>query len=187
MMRLLISMTLVLAMGALNAMAQKYEPKWAGEVAVLQVIDGDTIAVPAEKSNVKLRTSASAGLILFDIGNVREKMIIKGGRSTTQIKLGYPIMLIVRCKDNLNDPASFIQVLEFEEKKKERRIELAKLNWLGTLTQNDLDHVPYKADKYGESSYILTLEPQFGEYGVRVLNPDNVDEKMTIFNCFGVH
>jgi hypothetical protein len=45
--------------------------------------------------------------------------------------------------------------------------------------------VPFEADVYGKSSYILTLQPRNGEFGVRIVNPNNLDEKVPIFNCFG--
>ena len=46
--------------------AQRFEPKWAGEVVALQ-IGADTIATPTEKSNVQIKTSQSAGQLLVGI------------------------------------------------------------------------------------------------------------------------
>ena len=177
---------MALAFCGVVAMAQRFEPKWVGEVAVLDCSE-DTVMIPTEKANVQVKTSNSAGRILFDIGNVRRKIIVKGGRSTTQLRAGEPIYLVVKCKDNETDPSGFIQVVRFEEKKKERRSELAKVNWLDNVTQGNMDFVPYTADAYGRRSYLLCIEPQEGEFGVRILNPDEVDEKMPIFYCFGVH
>ena len=177
---------MALAFCGVVAMAQRFEPKWVGEVAVLDC-SADTVMIPTEKANVQVKTSNSAGRILFDIGNVRRKIIVKGGRSTTQLRAGEPIYLVVKCKDNETDPSGFIQVVRFEEKKKERRSELAKVNWLDNVPQGNMGFVPYTADAYGRRSYLLRIEPQEGEFGVRILNPDEVDEKMPIFYCFGVH
>lgn len=166
--------------------AQSFEPKWAGEVVVLQ-IDADTVAVPAEKSNVQIKTSASAGAILVGIGNVRKKIVVKGGRSDVQVDPDKPVMLVVRWKDNEFDPANFIQLVKFEEGKKDRKAEIANVNWLGTITEGDMNYVPFTADRYGKKSYVLSFKPEEGEYGVQVFNPDNEDESQIIFNCFGIH
>ena len=57
--------------------AQSYEPKWVGDVNIV-TFDTDTVTTPAEKSNVQIKTSDSAGRILFGIGNTRRKIVIKG-------------------------------------------------------------------------------------------------------------
>lgn len=58
------------------ASAQKFEPEWAGEVAVLKV-DSDTLSIPTEKSIPQVKTSASAGRLLVGIGNIRRKAVLK--------------------------------------------------------------------------------------------------------------
>ena len=89
--------------------------------------------------------------------------------------------------DNASDPTSFIQVVKFEEKKKERKTELANVNWLGNVSEGNMNFIPFTGKRYGNSSYILTFEAPEGEYGVRVLNPNKEDEKVTVFYCFGIH
>lgn len=150
-------------------------------------VDGDTVSNPTEKCNVQIKTSASASKILLGFGNTNQKISIKGGRSTTQIPLGKPVYLVVKCKDNDSDPQSFIQVMKLEEKKKERKAELAKVNWIGNVSENNMSFVPFQAKRYGKTSYLLKIEPQDGEYGVRVLNPNERDEKVLMFYCFGIH
>lgn len=78
-----ILLSFFIALG-LFASAQKFEPEWAGEVAVLKV-DGDTLSIPTEKSIPQVKTSASAGRLLVGIGNIRRKAVLKNGRATTQI------------------------------------------------------------------------------------------------------
>ncbi len=184
-MKKLIFLTIFLVFG-LCAFAQQFEPEWAGEVNILK-IDGDTIAIQTEKSIPQIKTSSSAGRLLMGIGNVRSKAVIKNGKSTTQIKPNDVITLVVRCKDNETDPTTFIQVVKFEEKKKERKTELANVNWLGNVSEGNMDFINFTGKRYGKSSYILTLHAPEGEYGVRVLNPNDKDEKVTVFYCFGIH
>ncbi len=184
-MKNLILIAFLLTFGIM-ASAQQFEPEWTGEVAILK-IDGDTISVPTEKAIPQVKTSASAGRLLVGIGNVRRKAVIKNGRSTTQIEPGEVVTIVVKCKDNDTDPTSFIQVVKFEEKKKERKTELANVNWLGNVSEGNMEFLNFNGKRYGKSSYILTFPAVEGEYGVRVLNPNDVDEKTTVFYCFGIH
>ena len=66
--RLVMIVTFLVSMGAFYAMSQSLEPKWAGSVSLI-VVDGDSIAVPAEKANVKVKTANSVGRLLVGIGN----------------------------------------------------------------------------------------------------------------------
>lgn len=104
-----------------------------------------------------------------------------------QARINEPVTLVVKCKDNETDPKTFIQIIKFEEKRKERKTELAKQNWVGNVSEGNMTLVPFDADTYGKTSYILTMQPQEGEFGVRILNPNVTDEKVPIFNCFGIH
>ena len=170
----------------LSVSAQQFEPEWVGEVAVLK-IDGDTISIPTEKALPRVKTSASAGRILVGIGNVRQKAVLKNSRSATQICPGNTVSLVVKCKDNNTDPSSFIQVIKFEETKKERKAELASVNWLGNSSQGNANYIGFTGKRYGKTSYILTFPAVEGEYGVRVLNPNEIDEKALLLYCFGIH
>lgn len=95
--------------------------------------------------------------------------------------------LVVKCKDNESDPISFIQIIKFEEEEKTRESEIGMVDVFDNVSQGNMDIVPFTAKKYGKSSYMLKATFEEGEYGVRVLNPNIVDEKITVFYCFGVH
>lgn len=166
--------------------AQRFEPKWSGQVVILN-IDNDTVAIQPEKATVQIKTTQSAGRLLVGIGNVRQKIIIKGSKSPVQVNPDKPVYLIVKAKENDIDPTTFIQVVKFEETRKERKTELANENWLGNISEGNMTFVPYEADIYGKSSYILTIPPQSGEFGVRILNPNERDEKIPVFHCYGAH
>lgn len=166
--------------------AQSFEPEWVGEVSVLQ-IDNDTVAIPTEKSIPQIKTSSSAGLLIVGVGNVRRKAVIKNARAAAQIQADGNVTLVVKCKDNDTDPTTFIQLVKFEEKKKERRAEIANVNWLGNVSEGNMEYVNFRGKKYGDSSYLLTFPAAEGEYGVRVLNPNEKDEKVAVFYCFGIH
>ena len=76
---------------------------------------------------------------------------------------------------------------KLEEKKKERKTELANVNWLGNVSEGNMEYISFNGKRYGQSSYILTFTAPDGEYGVRVLNPNDKDEKAPVFFCFGIH
>lgn len=177
-------LSLLAAVSTFLAYGQKFEPKWVGNVVLLN-IENDTTVIPLEKANIQIKTTQSAGRLLAGVGNVRQKIIVKGPHSSVQTSPDKPINLIVRCKDNENDPTSFIQVIQFEESKKERKAELASMNWLDNVSEGNMKLMNFDADVYGKSSYILRLPPLSGEFGVRVLNPNNMDERISIFYCFG--
>lgn len=164
--------------------AQKFEPKWVGEVVLLDT-ETDTVMQPTEKSLVKIKTKQSAGRLLVGIGNIRQKIYIDGASSPVQTDPTKPITLVVKCKDNESDPSSFIQIVKFEKGKKDRKSELFNVNWLGDTSEGNMKIVPFEADAYGKSSYILTMAPNVGEFGVRILNPNEKDEKVPLFYCFG--
>ena len=161
-----------------HANAQQFEPKWGGTAYALEIIDADTVVIPLEKVNSQIKKTN--GFV--------EKVLctIQGPKSTTHLSPNKPIILLVKWKDNETDPFSFIQVIKFDSKKKERSTELAKKG-LSKIIENIMQLIPFEAESYGKSSYILTLPPLAGEYGVRILNPDALDEKAPVFHCFGVY
>ena len=56
-----------------------------------------------------------------------------------------------------------------------------------SVNSNTMDYLRFSAEKYGESSYYLTLdESPVGEYGITVSNPNNIDEKMVIVSAFAI-
>ena len=179
--------TMVMVISSIMSYGQQFEPKWIGQVVMLNIEGNDTIAIPAEKANVQIKTNASAGRIIAGIGNVRRKIIIRGATSGVQMKSDSEIQLLVKCRDNSIDPTTFIQIVKFEETKKERKTELAHENWLGNVSEGNMKYVSFDADQYGKSSYILRFPSIEGEFGVQVLNPENRDEQIPIFYCFGVH
>lgn len=60
--------------------AQKFEPKWVGQVVALSV-DQDITTKMTEKASVQIKTKQSAGRLLVGIEPVRQKAYIKGNAS----------------------------------------------------------------------------------------------------------
>ena len=161
------------------------EPQFVGEVLLVK---SETSAIPLEKKTATVKTKAGASVYLTGIGSVKSRIHVEGVASSVRCsQADGPIVLIVRAANNENDPNSFIRVFKFEQKKKERRAELAKLNTLGGSSDNNFDYIEYVGEKYGEKSYKLTLnQVEPCEIGVIISNPDKVDEKQMIVRCLGV-
>lgn len=159
------------------------EPDFVGECFYLKN-DGSTMKL--EKSRTVARTKANAGLYIAGIGKVRTEIHIETPKSTSRIK-GNNIKFIVKAVDNLSDPMSIISIFKFEEKKKYRKAEIASAGTFTGSTGNDMNYIDFDAKKYGESSYLLSIDNlKPGEYGIIVTNPNNKDEKQVIVSCFGV-
>lgn len=169
--------------GSIHAQETAPEPDFVGECFYLKN-DGSTMKL--EKSRTVARTKANAGIFIAGIGKVKTEIHIETPKSTSRIK-GSNIKLIVKAVDNLSDPMSIISIFKFEEKKKYRRAEVASAGTFSGSTGNDMDYIDFEAKKYGESSYLLSIENlKPGEYGIIVTNPNTKDEKQIIVSCFGI-
>jgi len=81
---------------------------------------------------------------------------------------------------------SIIQVIKLKSKRKFREAIVSTSNTFGT-NKSTLEVIPFKAEKYGESSYLIDLDKKLkGEYGIVVTNPNNVDERITVVSTFSI-
>ena len=114
-------------------------------------------------------------------------MIVEGPSAAVRLDGSKPIRLIVKAVDNDTDPMAIINIFRFEHSKKQRLAELSSVSTFGSVKSNKLDYVPFTGRKYGESSYLLTLDKREpGEYGITVRNPNNLDEKSVIVSTFAI-
>ena len=55
------------------------------------------------------------------------------------------------------------------------------------MKSNKLERLSFTGRKFGESSYLITLdETPAGEYGITVSNPNNLDEKQVIVSTVAI-
>lgn len=126
-------------------------------------------------------------MYIVGIGSVKTKINVEGSSSKIKVAQGDDFQIIVKAVDNQSDPMSIINVFQFDVSKSARKAEMASLATFGGQNNNKLKLVEYTAKKYGENSYILTLQnPPTGEFGITVRNPNNKDEKNIIVACFGI-
>ena len=157
------------------------EPEFIGEIVTVRP-DG-TVA----KLEKQMRTRANASAVIFGIGKAKTKLIIEGPKAGVRLTAGQPASFIVRAVDNATDPMSIINVFRFEAKKDKRMAEMASVSSFGSVKSNKLERLSFTGRKFGESSYLITLdETPAGEYGITVSNPNNLDEKQVIVSTFAI-
>lgn len=160
------------------------EPDFTGEVLGLRA---DGSATLLEKHTVQLQTKAGATAYIFGIGKVKTRIVIDGSHSSTRYTPDEAIQFIVKAVDNTTDPLSIIDIFRMKPSKKDRRAEISATGTFSGASSNNLDRLQFKAKKYGESSYLLTLATKAaGEFGITVRNPNNVDEKALIVSTFAI-
>lgn len=162
-------LSLALLLLAQGAAAQNFkEPEYIGQVGIMSA-DSTVTLLPTEKTEVKSKTN-KLGLVpvagLF-LSKGQAYMIVKGATSQTTMPSS-KVQLVVRVDNNNIDPHKKFGFVKFEVKKKERRFLMAESGFLsGTTSKVNYDDVKYKAEKIGNSSYLVTLENvEPGEYGL---------------------
>jgi hypothetical protein len=143
------------------------EPEFVGNVVYVN----NNQPIELEKQKVSSRTSASAGagLVLFGLGSVSSKLIIKGRKSYVKITSGDDLKFIIRVLDNIFDPFEKIELMKFNSAGNERRLKIASAGTFDSPNSGDVYSVKFKAQKYGISSYLATIPAiSEGEYAFNV-------------------
>ncbi|APG65896.1 hypothetical protein LPB136_11190 [Tenacibaculum todarodis] len=160
------------------------EPNFIGEAFILK---SDNTPLVMEKQNVKLRTGAGFSIALVTVAKTKTKIRVEGCCSTAIYNPENEIKIVVRAVDNETDPMSIVNIFKFKRKKKKRLAELASYGIWSSST-NNLDLLKFKGEKYGEKSYLLTINKfdRDSEYGIIVTNPNSLDEKRAIVSTFAI-
>ena len=162
------------------------EPEFAGEVFILQP---DGTHVKLEKENAKIKSKSGLSLIVTGYGTVKVKLNIKGCCSNSNISSEGELKMIVRAIDNNMDPLDIIQVFKLEQKKSKRSAELASYGSFNGSSENNLDNLAFNAEKYGENSYLLTINnfERNREYGIIVKNNNMPIQATTFVSTFAIN
>jgi hypothetical protein len=171
----------VLIMAAVS-FGQSNEPEFIGEACVLQT-ENSCSALGKEFGDF------TSGVSWSHNSNKAFWLRIKGGRAKSRFAAKSPLHLVVRAVDNNSDPMAIVTIYQFKAKDKSRSVYLARDN-SGTFLKSETNSkasLPFSGKKYGQSSYLITLNDlPAGEYGIVVSNPNNRDEKRVVVSCFGI-
>lgn len=155
------------------------EPEFA-EQTLLLTSDSDGVLLKRESGTIV--TKAGASLYLTGIGKVKSRLTLQGPESVNSVKGGATTRLIVKALDNRTDPNSFVNIFKFDVyNNEERRYQVAEVGTLSKAETNNLSSVEYKAKKYGESSYLITMEGlTSGQYGIVLGDPNTENTKNSL-------
>ncbi len=173
--------TALLSVIIIHAKAQQItveEPEFAEQSLVLT---SDAAGKLLPRENAVLKTKAAASLYLTGIGKIKTRITLNGKNSTTIVKKEPTIKLIVKAVDNKTDPKSFINLFKFEVKQNKRQALVSELGTFSGASENSLSSIDYNAKKYGESSYLISLDNLTpGEYGMIMGDPNALTKKNTL-------
>ena len=144
------------------------EPEYKGQVAIVNT-DSTTALLQKEVGEHKAKSSAF-GMIPIPGSSLLDKtkayLSVKGTESPNKIS-AKKFSLIIRVKDNSEEPKNAFGIFKFETKKKERRFQLLDFGFGKASANTNFTTVDYDVKKFGTSSYLVTLSNlEAGEYGV---------------------
>lgn len=161
------------------------EPEKNGEI---YVITGDSFeTLPKETGSFK--TSAGLTSLIPSAALKVVKSYIKIGGAHAKVRYnpaaGEPVKFIVRV-DDVENPEEYINLIKLDEKKKERRILMAKSSLLGGTESATWETVPFECEKYGEYSYLITTQLEAGEYAFMLSELQEEGNINMQFRCIGI-
>ena len=115
-------------------------------------------------SDVADAASALTGAVGMDI-------IFSGKNSSLKYKKdNQDIRVLIKAENNEYDPHGLYRLVRFSTTKKERRIQWLQID-AGVIDEDakKKGYIPFRAEKYGQQSYLLTIpssEIEKGEYGI---------------------
>ena len=145
------------------------EPELAGQVAVLNA-DGTTTLLQKESATIKTKSS-KWGMIPIPGSGLLDKakvqLVIKGKEAPISVQ-GGTVTLLVKATSNELDPKQVFGIMKLNVEKKSRTFLMGDYSLIGgSNTTLSYSNVPFKVEKYGDSSYVVTIEnAEAGEYAV---------------------
>lgn len=162
------------------------EPEYFGNVIYIK----DNQAIDLEKQKVHVTVKASAALMMTGLGKVKQKIIIADPISPVKITQDRNLKFIVKVTDNKYDPFEMVELFKLKKDYKSRSLLTAQSGMYSGTKAGDVVRVPYKATKYGTSSYLITIaEIMMGEYGFNINlrnNEGSKDNSTYTLHLFGI-
>jgi hypothetical protein len=162
------------------------EPEYFGNVIYIK----NNEAIELEKQKVHVTVKASAALMMTGLGKVKQKIVIADATSPLKITQDRGLKFIVKVTDNKYDPFEMVELFKLKKDYKSRSLLTAQAGVYSGTKAGDVVRVPYKATKYGTSSYLITItEIMMGEYGFNINlrnNEGSKDNSTYTLHLFGI-
>ncbi|MFW5700674.1 MAG: hypothetical protein ACOCWM_03205 [Cyclobacteriaceae bacterium] len=149
------------------------EPEFINSVYVVKA-DGSTQRL--EKAIPSQLTKRTVAGMLLETYDTNDFMQIQGNESSVKVKPMEQYKLIVRTYSNDIDPVEQISIVKMQSTRNNRVIKTTSNGLFGAYSSNDMDYIPYSGTKYGESSYLLSIDKNLepGNYAVMIRNVSDV-------------
>ena len=182
---IVLSLMVLVNISLANAQIRVEEPEFSEQAVYLT---SDTTCIELPRENSKIKTKAAASLYLTGIGKVKSRITIDSPSSPLSIKASPALRIILRADNNTTDPKSFINIFQFEQKKKRRQAQISETGTFSGSETNSLQTIPFDAEKYGQSSYLITINNlEIGEYGITISDPNKLSGKNSyLITTFGI-
>ncbi len=139
------------------------EPEFIGQALFLT---SDSTAVPLQKEygsfSSRVKGSSFIPYAGAFTGGVNMYLVVKGYASPNIISCNKDesyVRFILRVENNEIDPETTIRVVNFEMKRKQRRVKFMESSLVGGVESNEAEsYIPYSARKYGEKSYLISID-----------------------------
>ena len=152
---------------SLSSLAQSnvsvQEPEFIGQAVYLT---SDSTAAPLQKEygsfNSRVKGSSFIPYAGAFTGGVNMYLTVKGNASPNIVTGNANenvIRFIIRVENNEMDPETTIRVVNFEIKRKQRRVKFMESSLVGGVESNETEsYLPYNAKKYGDKCYLITID-----------------------------
>lgn len=186
-MKRIISALLILSFAmSVNAQQITVEEPEFGEQTLFLKSDSEGVLLPREKAMIKTRIGAS--LYLTGIGKIKTRITLPEEDSSVLLKQRSVYRFILKAEDNKTDPNSFITIFKFQVKGDKRQALIGEVETFTGVSDNMLNNISYQAKRYGESSYLISIDNlKPGEYGILIGDPNNLTAKKAfMITTFGI-
>ncbi len=151
-----------------------------GAVGMDIIFSGKNSSLKYKKDNQDIRVLIKAENNEYDpvadaasalTGAVGMDIIFSGKNSSLKYKKdNQDIRVLIKAENNEYDPHGLYRLVRFSTTKKERRIQWLQID-AGVIDEDakKKGYIPFRAEKYGQQSYLLTIpssEIEKGEYGI---------------------
>ncbi|MFA6924780.1 MAG: hypothetical protein WC223_11075 [Bacteroidales bacterium] len=139
------------------------EPEWDGDIVYVNDSVGKGLSLERQQASVKGKANAS--MYVMGMGKVTATYNLKGSSSPVRIRKKSTLQFIYKSSSNEVNPKSVIQVFKLQQAKNQRKLEIGSVETFKGSSAGDISFIEFKAEKYGKSSYLITLTNlQPGEY-----------------------
>ncbi|MBS1934392.1 MAG: hypothetical protein JST96_10370 [Bacteroidetes bacterium] len=157
------------------------EPEFSGQIIYVNDSVGDGQLLEQQKASASTKMSGAAFIpIAGAFSKGKGLNVVKGLTSPIKIHKQNSLIFIVSVSDNKIDPVSVINIFPLKQGKDTRYLEVASASITGAKVA-DLNFLSFRAKKYGDHSYLITLENVSpGEYAM------TLESNRGMFNMFSV-